>query len=120
MRIGDVTPSTSSSETASISVADNVTGSPQTVSLSGSGIHNVNLSWTASTTSGVVGYNVYRGTTSGGESSTPLNSSPVSGTTFMDESVTAGSTYYYVVTAVGSDGVQSSVSGEVSVTVPSS
>jgi len=113
------TPSTSKSETASLAIADNATGSPQTVSLSGSGIHNVGLSWTPSGTSGVVGYNVYRGTTSGGESSTPLNSTPVSGTTFTDESVTAGSTYYYVVTTVGSDDTQSPASAESSSTVPS-
>jgi fibronectin type 3 domain-containing protein len=66
-----------------------------------------------------VGYNVYRGTTSGGESSTPLNSTPSSGANFTDESVAAGSTYYYVVTAVGSDGTQSPASGESSTTVPS-
>jgi fibronectin type 3 domain-containing protein len=83
------------------------------------GIHNVVLLWTPSSTSGVVGYNVYRGTTSGGESSTPLNSTPVSGTTFTDESVTAGSTYYYVVTTVGSDDTQSPASAESSSTVPS-
>ena len=113
------TPSTSKSETASLAIADNATGSPQTVSLSGLGIHNVVLLWTPSSTSGVVGYNVYRGTTSGGESSTPLNSTPVSGTTFTDESVTAGSTYYYVVTTVGSDDTQSPASAESSSTVPS-
>jgi len=113
------TPSISSSETASITVADNVTGSPQAVSLSGSGIHNVNLSWTASSTSGIVGYDIYRGTTSGGESSTPLNSTPVSGTTFTDEAVTAGTTYFYTVTAVGADDVQSSASGETSTALPS-
>ena len=113
------TPSTSNSETASLAIADNATGSPQTVSLSGSGIHNVGLLWTPSSTSGVVGYNVYRGTTPGGENSTPLNSTPTSGATFTDESVTAGATYYYVVTAVGSDGSQSPASAESSTTVPS-
>jgi archaellum component FlaF (FlaF/FlaG flagellin family) len=113
------TPSTSNSETASLAIADNATGSPQKVSLSGLGIHNVGLLWTPSSTSGVVGYNVYRGTTSGGENSTPLNSTPISGTTFTDESVTAGSTYYYVVTAVGSDDTQSPASAESSTTVPS-
>jgi fibronectin type 3 domain-containing protein len=66
-----------------------------------------------------VGYNVYRGTTPGGENSTPLNSTPTSGATFTDESVTAGATYYYVVTAVGSDGSQSPASAESSTTVPS-
>jgi hypothetical protein len=113
------TPSISSPETASITVADNVTGSPQTVGLSGSGMHNVNLSWTPSSTSGVVGYNIYRGSTSGGESSTPLNSAPVGATAFTDEGVTAGSTYYYIVTAVGADDAQSSASGETSTAVPS-
>ncbi len=113
------TPSTSKSETASLAIADNATGSPQTVSLSGLGIHNVGLLWTPSSSSGVVGYYVYRGTTSGGENSTPLNSTPISGTTFTDESVTAGSTYYYVVTAVGSDDTQSPASPESSTTVPS-
>ena len=114
----DFTPSTASSESASLAIADNATGSPQTVSLSGSGIHDVGLSWTPSTTSGVVGYNVYRGTTSGGESSTPLNSTPVTGATFTDQSVTAGTTYYYVVTAVGSNDTQSPASGESSTMVP--
>jgi len=113
------TPSKSNSETASLAIADNATGSPQTVSLSGSGIHNVGLLWTPSSTSGVVGYNVYRGTTPGGENSTPLNSTPTSGATFTDDGVTAGATYYYVVTAVGSDGTQSPASAESSTTVPS-
>ena len=39
-------------------------------------LHTVTLKWTASTSSNVVGYNVYRGTTSGGpySKSTPLGS----------------------------------------------
>jgi hypothetical protein len=113
------TPSLAGTEAASLSITDNASGSPQTVILSGAGTHDVILSWTASaTTSGVVGYNVYRGTSSGGESSTPLNSTPINGTTYTDESVTAGATYYYVVTAVGSDGVQSTDSNETKATVP--
>jgi fibronectin type 3 domain-containing protein len=78
------------------------------------------LSWTASTSTGVTGYYVYRGTTSGAESSTPLNSTPVSGTAFTDESVTAGTTYYYVVKAVSSGDTESAASTEVSVAVPTS
>ena len=112
------TPSIAGTETASLSVSDNASGSPQTVSLSGTGTHDVILSWTASATSGVVGYNVYRGTTSGGESSTPLNSTPVNGTAYTDANVTAGATYYYVVTAVSSSEVQSAASNEVEATVP--
>jgi hypothetical protein len=113
------TPGAAGARSAALSISDNVSGSPQTVSLSGTGSHDVIVSWTASVTAGVVGYYVYRGTTSGGESSTPLNSTPVSGTSFADENVTAGLTYYYEVTAVASDGVtQSAPSVEASATVP--
>jgi len=114
------TPSVTGTEAASLSIADNSSGSPQTVPLSGAGTHDAILSWTARTTSGVVGYNVYRGTASGGESATPLNSSPINGTTYTDATVQAGQTYYYVVTAVASDdATQSANSNEVSATVPS-
>ena len=114
------TPSASGQRTATLSITDNTSGSPQTVSLSGTGSHDVILSWAASGTSGVVGYNVYRGTTSGGESSTPLNSTPINGTTYVDANVTAGATYYYSVTAVGPDGAQSAASAETVATVPTS
>ena len=67
---------------------------------------------------GIVGYYVYRGTASGGESSTPLNSTPIIGTSYADGNVTTGATYYYVVTAVASDGVQSAASSETIATVP--
>ena len=113
------TPSLAAAEAATLSITDNASGSPQAVSLSGTGTHDVILSWTASPTSGVVGYNVYRGTTSGGPYSTLLNATPVNGTTYTDATVQAGQTYYYVVTAVGSDGVTQSVdSSPASATVP--
>jgi fibronectin type 3 domain-containing protein len=89
------------------------------VSLSGSGTHDVMLSWTASATAGVMGYNVYRGTTTGGESSTPLNSAPICDSTFADENVTAGATYYYHVTAIAANtATQSAASNETAATVP--
>jgi hypothetical protein len=114
------TPSASGARTTSLSVADNAGGSPQSVALSGTGTHDVTLAWTASPTSGIAGYNVYRGTSSGGESSTPLNTSPVDGTTFADVNVVAGEKYFYVVTAISSNGItQSPDSNEASATVPS-
>jgi hypothetical protein len=112
------TPSVTDSEVAWLSISDNASSSPQTVFLSGAGTHDVILTWTASTSAGVIGYNVHRGTTSGGESATPLNSSPINGTTYTDEIVQAGRTYYYVVTAVAWDGVTSPKSNEASATVP--
>jgi len=102
------TPSLTGTRAASLSISDNSSGSPQTVPLSGAGTHDVILTWTASTTPGVVGYDVYRGTTSGGPYPTELNSTPINGTTYSDETVQAGQTYYYVVTAVASDDVTQS------------
>jgi two-component sensor histidine kinase len=112
-------PSVAGAEAASLSIADNSSGSPQTVALSGAGTHDVILTWAASTTPGVVGYDVYRGTTSGGPYPTQLNSTPINGTTYTDATVQAGQTYYYVVTAVASNDVtQSADSNQVSATVP--
>jgi hypothetical protein len=113
------TPSSLGNRTAVLSISDNASGSPQTVALSGAGGHYVVLSWTASTTAGVVGYNAYRGTTSSGPFS-QLNSSLISGTTYTDGNVQAGQKYYYVVNAIASDEVtESSNSNVASATVPS-
>jgi len=62
------TPSAVGTRGASMTITDNALGSPQSVSLSGTGTHDVILSWTPSATPGIAGYNVYRGTTSGAES----------------------------------------------------
>ena len=113
------TPSAAGTLTASLSIADNASGSPQSVSLSGTGTHDVILTWTPSTTSGIAGYYVFRGTTSDEESATPLNSSPITGTTYTDINVQAGQEYYYWVTAISSNGVtQSPHSNQASATVP--
>jgi hypothetical protein len=112
-------PLAAGTETATLSVADNGSGSPQVVSLSGAGTHDVVLSWTASPTSGILGYELYRGTSPGGEGSSPINATPVAGTTYTDSSVTAGITYYYTITSLLSSGSsQSSGSSEVSAAVP--
>jgi hypothetical protein len=60
--------------------------------------HSVTLTWTASITSTVTGYNVYRGTTAGSESATPLNASPVQ-SPYVDNTVAPLTTYFYVVKA---------------------
>jgi hypothetical protein len=113
-------PSAAGSRAASLSITENASGSPQTIALSGTGTHDVILTWTASVSSGVAGYYVYRGTTSGGEGATPLNSTPLTGTAYYDTSVQAGATYYYTVTSLSSDETtQSAASSEASATVPS-
>jgi hypothetical protein len=114
------TPSAAGARTASLTIADNASGSPQSVALAGTGTHDVILTWTDSATPGVIGYNVYRGTSSGGENATPLNSTPTNSATYTDQNVTAGATYYYVVTAVASGGATvSTASNEAPAIVPS-
>ncbi|MGZ4442053.1 MAG: fibronectin type III domain-containing protein [Nocardioidaceae bacterium] len=77
----------------------------------------VQLSWTAPTSNGgaaITGYNVYRGTTAGGEATTPVASN-VTTTSYTDTSTTNGTTYFYKVAAVNAVGT-SPPSGEVSAT----
>ena len=114
------TPSGCGSESASLSVTDNATGSPHTVPVSGTGSHDVILTWTDGPSSTIVGYNIYRGTATNGEASAPLNSTPVAGSAFADTGVAAGGTYYYLVKGVDSSGVVQESSNEASATVPAS
>jgi len=90
------------------------------VSLTGSGTpppaHSVNLSWNPST-SGAVGYNVYRGNTSGGPY-TEINPMLDPSTSYTDSTVLGGQTYYYVSTAVDASGVESGFSNQVKATIP--
>ena len=113
-------PTASGAASGTITFAGNATNAPVTESAAGTGTaapqHSVSLSWTASTST-VVGYNVYRGTQSGGPYAV-LNSSPNPSTTFTDSTVQAGSTYYYVVTAVDSTGTESAYSNQAQAVVP--
>jgi hypothetical protein len=103
---------------ALLSISDNATNSPQTVGLSGTTEEWV-LFWTPSTTPGVIGYNVYRGTTDGGPYPTLLNPTPINGTTYTDQTAEVTNRYYYVVTAVAADGVtQSAPSNQAPVGCP--
>jgi fibronectin type 3 domain-containing protein len=83
------------------------------------GGHSVTLNWVASTSQNVAGYNIYRGTTSGGPYGSKMNSSLVSGTTYTDNSVQAGQTYYYVVTTVDISSNESGYSNQATAVIPS-
>jgi len=65
------------------------------------GSGQVSLSWTAG--SNATSYNVYRGSSAGGESATPIATN-VTNTSLVDSSVTNGTTYYYKVASVNSAG----------------
>ncbi len=113
-------PTVTGSISGSISMASNASGSPATVSLSGTGVtavqHSVALTWNASTST-VSGYNVYRGTVSGGPY-TKINSSLLAILSYADSTVQSGTTYYYVTTAVDSGGDESVYSTGASGTIP--
>jgi fibronectin type 3 domain-containing protein len=80
--------------------------------------HDVTLNWNASISSGVIGYNVYRRIASGGPY-TKVNSSIVTVTTYNDNTVQPGQTYFYVVTSINlSDDVESPYSNEVMAPIP--
>jgi len=113
-------PASAGNLSGSVTVVSNATNSPLVVALSGTGStpvsHTVSLSWTPSSPT-FSGFNVYRGTTSGGPY-TRVDTSMISATSYVDSGVSSGQTYYYVATEVDSSGTESSYSSEVSATIP--
>ena len=101
---------TFTSNASTPSVAESLTGSgtaaPQ---------HSVILMWNPSS-SNVVGYNVYRGTNTGGPYS-QINAMTAT-TSYTDSSVQAGQAYFYVTTAVDGTGKESPYSNQTQAVVP--
>jgi len=124
-------PKVAGAATGTLTLLSANLSSPGTLDLSGDGVASsgsptppptsnppsVVLNWNASS-SQVVGYKVYRSGTSSG--SYNLLSGELSALTYTDTTVSAGSTYYYVVTAVDSAGVESVFSNQVSAAIPAS
>ena len=72
----------------------------------------VTLSWTAAP--GAIGYNIYRGTSAGGEAAQPVATN-ITGVTYIDTGLINGPNYYYKITAITTGG-ESASSAEVSAT----
>jgi hypothetical protein len=112
-------PQNSGSVSGAVQIGSNASNASVSVALSGTGStvqHSVAVNWTASTST-VAGYNVYRGTLSGGPYS-KINATLITGLTYTDNTVSAGATYYYVITAVAADGTESSFSNQVQAVIP--
>jgi hypothetical protein len=114
------TPEAAGNSPGAISFVNDGSTSPVAETLDGSGgqagVHTVGLSWHASTSS-VIGYNVYRGTKSGGPYQR-LTTSPQPGTSYTDSTVLTGTTYYYVSTAVDSNLAESVYSNQAQAVIP--
>jgi hypothetical protein len=76
---------------------------------------SVFLDWNNNGESDLDGYNVHR-STSAGPPYTQLNGSLVASSNYVDSTVTNGTTYYYVVTAVDTSADESGISNEASAT----
>jgi hypothetical protein len=114
-------PEAAGNAVGAISFVSDAENSPTWQVLAGNGIakpepHGVDLKWVPSTST-VTGYNVYRATTSGGPYAR-LNASLQSSTAYVDNTVKAGVTYYYVATAVDADKQESIYSDEAAALVP--
>src|SRR5579862_3225243 len=104
------------SSSATLSFASNAKNSPTEQAVTVRRIdpiqHKVELSWKASTSKHLAGYNVYRGTRSGGPYK-KINASLDPSTHYTDFHVVAGCKYYYVARAVNLKGRESKYSKQV-------
>jgi fibronectin type 3 domain-containing protein len=81
--------------------------------------HRVTLTWeppTATRGTSILGYNVYRSTTSGGEYAKIASRVPFPW--YEDQTVSPGQTYFYVVTTLDPVGDESKFSAEAHATIP--
>ena len=114
-------PNASGTASGKVGFISDAVNSPTVEQLSGTGVaqvsNSVGLSWHPGD-GNAVGYNVYRGTVSGGpyqEINTVLDAS----TNYTDNTVVSGSTYYYVSTEVNAAGQESAYSNAVKAVIPS-
>jgi len=115
------TPAGTGSASGSVSFTSNASNSPTVETFTGVGTpppqHSVNLSWTASTSQNISGYNIYRGIKSGGPYS-KINPVLNASTVYTDTTVADGQTYYYVATAVNSSNEESAYSNQTTAVIP--
>jgi len=114
-------PNASGTASGKAGFISNASDSPTVELLTGTGAatfsHSVDLSWDSGGGQ-PVGYNVYRGTVSGGPY-TMINTSLDSSTNYTDSTVLSGTTYYYVTTEVNAQGQESAYSNIAKAVIPS-
>jgi hypothetical protein len=106
-------PLTAAAASATLTITSNALTSTTTEALTGTGTpaptHSVNLSWTASTSTDVVGYNVYRAlfTNSACGAFSKINPVLTTSTLYTDSTVANSTAYCYTTTAVDTSNAES-------------
>jgi hypothetical protein len=108
-------PQVSGAASAALTFTSNAQPAVTTETLTGTGTpaptHTVNLSWNASTSSNISGYNIYRAVyTNSCGSFSKINSVLNTSTLYTDSAVTDGTSYCYATTAVNSSNEESGYS----------
>ena len=103
--------------TCNAAAVQRVVNASQGGTCSAGNAHSATLTWTATTSPTVVGYNVYRSTSTNG-TYVKITTSPVIGTSYTDTTVQAGQGYSYKLTSVDDLGGESSFSGLATASVP--
>jgi hypothetical protein len=81
--------------------------------------HSVDITWNSSSSTNLQGYKVYRSQISGGPYSNLSGTLGTSTLAFTDTAVLGGQSYFYIVTSIDVNGLESAPSPEVSATIPS-
>ena len=112
-------PKTTGAVTAALTFTSNAQSSTTVETLTGTGtaapVYSINLSWGASTSSNLSGYNIYRAAyASACGSFSKINPALNTGTLYTDSAVVDGANYCYATTAVNTSNEESGYSNIVS------
>jgi hypothetical protein len=107
------TSTTTTSTTTTIPLTVNSPGKPSVVRTSGT---TAILTWEASTSAGIAGYYIYRGTTTEGSGLSNIGSTAFSVKSYTDNGLTSIQGYYYAVSAITA--AQESQKSEVAYVAP--
>jgi len=93
-------------------------GSPSPTPTPTVATHSVDIAWQPSPSTNLQGYKVYRGPTSGGPYTSIAGTLAASTQQYTDSSVLSGQAYFYVITSIDINNLESAPSPEVSAQIP--
>jgi fibronectin type 3 domain-containing protein len=98
--------------------SQSASGSPSPTPTPTATAHSVAITWQPSPSTNLQGYKVYRGQTSGGPYTSIAGTLAASTQQFTDSSVLSGQSYFYVITSIDINGLESAPSPEVNAQIP--